>query len=151
MSVLGHPQIHRVHGKLIKVDAFVKRCQTNNALEQDISQPFPECRLPRSCTLGMAPAQRRGINVRERGRKRTPSSLLTKVSPPMSASRTTIAGFGAMSFPHTIHGGIRTRALQRRAAASIPWCGRLRWMESSWLLTAYVCILTSYESVLSMP
>ena len=43
----------------------------------------------RSSTLGMVPAQRRSINVRDRGTKLSPSSHKNKLSRPVSASRTT--------------------------------------------------------------
>lgn len=48
--------------------------EPSNVLNQDNSQLIPEGQLSRSCTLGMAPARRRGTRVSKRGDNRTARS-----------------------------------------------------------------------------
>lgn len=104
----------------------------SNVLNQDPSQSFSEGQLPRSCAFGMASAHIRGIKVRERGGKRTYSSHSKSNFTTISVSRTTAAYMAPVSAScpsHTLHIWVRT--LQHRAAASVPWCGRCRGMQSS--------------------
>lgn len=91
VSFWGHFSSTPGTGGAKTVSTVVWRCQAkpSNVLNQDISRPFPNHQFPRSRTLGMVPAQRRGINVRGRVESMTPSSTSTQLSTPISASSKT--------------------------------------------------------------
>ena len=87
------------------VGAFAKWRQTklSNVLSQDNSQLFPERQLRRNCTLGIVPAQGRGIHEPKRGENWTARSHSQTFTTYVSFKHHYTAPFSAPRPSHTLH------------------------------------------------
>ena len=116
--------------ELIKVAAFIKPPTTepSNALNQDKSQLFPAGRLPRSCTLGMAPARRSCTHQSKRGENgphdHTSNQSFTTDIRCQPIERLHCADFSTTPLPHTTYlsaGGVAEICRVDCMVCRLPW------------------------------